>query len=76
MCGGTLGKVFSSVTDAIGLTKTKEASQGYDAAAADAAAKDAAQGAANASIADRKRRQASNVLSPSTDPQKKTTLGG
>ncbi|WP_151838177.1 MULTISPECIES: hypothetical protein [unclassified Acinetobacter] len=76
MCGGFVGKTLSTVTDAIGLTNTKQASQGYDAEAADAAAKDAAQGATNAAIAKRRKSSASTVLSSGTDTQKKTTLGG
>ena len=76
MCGGTVGKIFSSVTDAIGLTDTKAASQGFDAAAAEKKAQAVAQQRANASIAERKKRSASTVLSSATDTQKKTTLGG
>lgn len=76
MCGGTVGKIFSSVTDAFGLTDTKAASQGFDAAAAEKKAQNEAQQSANASIAERKKRSASTVLSSATDTQKKTTLGG
>lgn len=76
MCGGTVGKIFSSVTDAFGLTDTKGASKGFDAAAAEKKAQNEAQQSANASIAERKKRSASTVLSSATDTQKKTTLGG
>lgn len=76
MCGGFVGKAISTVTDAIGLTDTKAASQGFDAAAAERKAKNDAQQSANASIAERKKRSASTVLSSATDTQKKTTLGG
>ncbi|QNY13287.1 hypothetical protein IC766_14385 [Acinetobacter seifertii] len=76
MCGGGLGKVLSSVTDLVGLTDTKGASQGFDAGAADAAAKNQAQLDVNAAAADRRKRNASTVLASSTDTQKKTTLGG
>ncbi|MFX7516510.1 hypothetical protein ABTJ36_09005 [Acinetobacter baumannii] len=76
MCGGFVGKAISSVTDAIGLTDTKAASKGFDAEAAEKKAQDEAQQSANASIAERKKRSASTVLSSATDTQKKTTLGG
>ena len=76
MCGGFVGKAISSVTDALGLTDTKAASQGFDAAAAEKQAQAEAQQSANASIAERKKRSASTVLSSATDTQKKTTLGG
>ena len=76
MCGGTFNKIVSSVTDAIGLTDTKAASKGFDAAAAERKAQNDAQQSANASIAERKKRSASTVLSSATDTQKKTTLGG
>lgn len=76
MCGGFVGKAISSVTDAIGLTDTKAASQGFDAAAAEKKAQAEAQKSANASIAERKKRSASTVLASATDTQKKTTLGG
>ncbi|ENW00170.1 hypothetical protein F938_00814 [Acinetobacter bereziniae LMG 1003 = CIP 70.12] len=76
MCGGGLGKVFSTVTDAIGLTNTKQASQGYDAQAAETDAKNAAQEAQNQAKAQRKKRQASEVLTSTDQNQKKTTLGG
>ncbi|WP_407411612.1 hypothetical protein [Acinetobacter sp.] len=75
MCGGTIGKVISSVTDAVGLTDTKAASKGYDAQAADAEAKKKAQLSENEQVAARNKRRASTVLS-SADDQKKTTLGG
>lgn len=76
MCGGGLGKVLSSVTDLVGLTDTKGASQGVDAGAADAAAKNQAQLDANAAAAERRKRNASTVLASASDTQKKTTLGG
>ena len=76
MCGGGLGKIISSVTDMIGLTDTKGASKGFDAEAADAAAKNQAQLDANAATAERRNRNASTVLASATDNQKKTTLGG
>lgn len=76
MCGGGLGKVFSTVTDAIGLTSTKQASRGYDAQAAEIDAKNAAQDAQNQAQAQRKKRKASEVLSSADENQKKTTLGG
>ena len=76
MCGGFVGKAISSVTDALGLTDTKGASKGFDAAAAEKQAQAEAQQSANASIAERKKRSASTVLSSATDTQKKTTLGG
>lgn len=76
MCGGFVGKAIGSVTDAIGLTDTKAASKGFDAEAAEKKAQDEAQQSANASIAERKKRSASTVLSSATDTQKKTTLGG
>lgn len=75
MCGGGLGKVISSVTDAIGLTDTKAASKGYNAQAADAAAKKKAQLAENEEAAARNKRRASTVLNLGDD-QKKSTLGG
>ncbi|MEB3790131.1 hypothetical protein [Acinetobacter sp. IK40] len=64
------------MTDALGLTKTKQAAQGFDAEAADQAAKNAAQETENAAIAKRRQRSASTVLTSATDTQKKTTLGG
>lgn len=76
MCGGFVGKAIGSVTDALGLTDTKAASKGFDAEAAEKKAQDEAQRSANASIAERKKRSASTVLSSATDTQKKTTLGG
>ncbi|NWK73145.1 hypothetical protein D7V64_02775 [Acinetobacter cumulans] len=75
MCGGSVGKVIGSVTDAIGLTDTKAASKGYDAQAAEAQAKRDAQTAANEETQARKKRKASTVLS-SVDDDKKGTLGG
>jgi len=77
MCGGFVGKAISTVTDAIGLTDTKAAAKGYDAQAAEAKAKAAAQTAENAEIAARKKRKASEVLSSgSSQDEKKNTLGG
>lgn len=76
MCGGFAGKAISTVTDAIGLTDTKAASKGYDAQKADAEAKAKAQAAENEQIATRKKRKASEVLSPASDDEKKSTLGG
>lgn len=76
MCGGFVGKAISTVTDAIGLTDTKAASKGYDAQKADAEAKAKAQAAENEQIATRKKRKASEVLSPASDDEKKSTLGG
>lgn len=77
MCGGFVGKALSGVTDMIGLTDTKSASQGFDAQAAEAQAKREAQDAENNAAAQRKKRKASTVLSSATpDDQKKTTLGG
>lgn len=76
MCGGFVGKAIGSVTDALGLTDIKGASKGFDAAAAEKKAQNEAQQSANASIAERKKRSASTVLSSATDTQKKTTLGG
>lgn len=75
MCGGSVGKVIGSVTDAIGLTDTKAASKGYDAQAAEAQAKRDAQTAVNEETQARKKRKASTVLS-SVDDDKKGTLGG
>ncbi|MBI1450395.1 hypothetical protein IL972_00385 [Acinetobacter sp. FL51] len=75
MCGGTIGGVLSKVTDAVGLTDTKAAKQGYDAQAAEEQAKREAQTAANAETQARKKRKASTVLS-SVDDEKKQTLGG
>ena len=34
MCGGFVGDLVSSVTDATGLTNTKKAAKGFDAAGA------------------------------------------
>lgn len=77
MCGGFVGKAISTVTDAIGLTDTKAASKGYDAQAADAKARAAAQQEQNAEVAARKKRKASEVLSSgSSQDEKKNTLGG
>lgn len=76
MCGGFVGKAISTVTDAIGLTDTKAASKGYDAQKADAEAKAKAQQEQNAETAARKKRKASEVLSPAADDEKKSTLGG
>ena len=76
MCGGFVGKAIGAVTDALGLTDIKGASKGFDAAAAEKKAQNEAQQSANASIAERKKRSASTVLSSATDTQKKTTLGG
>jgi hypothetical protein len=76
MCGGFVGKAISTVTDAIGLTDTKAASKGYDAQAAEAKARAEAQTAENAEIANRKKRKASEVLSSSSQDEKKNTLGG
>lgn len=77
MCGGLIGSALSSVTDAIGLTDTKKAAKGFDVLGAEAKAKNDAQMSANESIAQRKKRTASTVLSSATtDNQKKDTLGG
>ena len=76
MCGGKVGSLFSSVTDMIGLTNTKDASQGFDAQAAETQAKREAQDAENNAAAQRKKRKASTVLSSATTDEKKTTLGG
>ena len=76
MCGGFVGKAISTVTDAIGLTDTKAASKGYDAQAAEAKARAEAQTAENAEKAKRKTRKASEVLSSSSQDEKKSTLGG
>lgn len=76
MCGGFVGKAISTVTDAIGLTDTKAASKGYDAQKADAEAKAKAQQEQNAETAARKKRKVSEVLSPASDDEKKSTLGG
>ena len=75
MCGGFVGKAISTVTDAIGLTDTKAAAKGFDAEAAAQQAKNEAQRAENDAKAQRKKRKASDVLSPAEDG-KKTTLGG
>ena len=76
MCGGSVGKVLSSVTDLVGLTDTKSASKGFDAQAAETQAKREAQDAENNAAAQRKKRKASTVLSSATTDEKKTTLGG
>ncbi|MCO8069298.1 hypothetical protein NI468_01915 [Acinetobacter lwoffii] len=76
MCGGFIGKAISTVTDAIGLTDTKAASKGYDAQAAEAKARAEAQTAENEQVAQRKKRKASEVLSSSSQDEKKSTLGG
>lgn len=76
MCGGFVGDVISTVTDAVGLTDTKAASKGYDAQKADAEAKAKAQQEQNAETAARKKRKASEVLSSAADDEKKSTLGG
>ncbi|ENX36320.1 hypothetical protein F889_00482 [Acinetobacter colistiniresistens] len=76
MCGGFVGKTLSTVTDAIGLTNTKADSKGFDAEGADLEAKRKAQEEANVSIAQRKKRKASEVLSSAQDNEKKSTLGG
>lgn len=76
MCGGFVGKAISTVTDAIGLTNTKAASKGYDAQAAEAKARAEAQTAENEQVAQRKKRKASEVLSSSSQDEKKSTLGG
>lgn len=76
MCGGTLGKVIGTVTDAVGLTDTKSASKGYDAQGAEAKAQREAQEAQNQSSAQRKKRKASDVLSSTDQNQKQSTLGG
>lgn len=76
MCGGFVGKAISTVTDAIGLTDTKAASKGYDAQAAEAKARAEAQTAENEQMAQRKKRKASEVLSSSSQDEKKSTLGG
>lgn len=77
MCGGSVGKMLSSVTDLVGLTDTKSASKGFDAQAAETQAKREAQDAENNAAAQRKKRKASTVLSSATpDDQKKSTLGG
>lgn len=76
MCGGFVGKLVGKVTDAVGLTKTKEAEKGYDAQAAEAQAKREAQTAENTAKAQRKQRSASTVLSSALTEEKKTTLGG
>ncbi|QKT99773.1 hypothetical protein FOB20_14005 [Acinetobacter lwoffii] len=76
MCGGFVGKAISTVTDAIGLTDTKAASKGYDAQAAEAKARAEAQTAENEQVAQRKKRKASEVLSSSSQDEKKSTLGG
>lgn len=76
MCGGFVGKAISTVTDAIGLTDTKAAAKGFDAEAAAQQAKKEAQLAENSSKAQRKKRNASDVLSSVTTDEKKNTLGG
>lgn len=77
MCGGVVGKLVSSVTDAVGLTDTKAAAKGYDAQAAEEQAKREAQTAENTAKAQRKKRKASEFLSSVTeDETKKSTLGG
>lgn len=76
MCGGTIGKIISKVTDAVGLTDTKADSQGFDAEAADREAKRKAQEEANVATAQRKKRKASEVLSSTSEDEKKITLGG
>lgn len=76
MCGGFIGKAISKVTDVVGLTDTKSASKGYDAEAADAEAKRQAQDTENQAKATRKKRKASEVLSSTSDDEKKSTLGG
>lgn len=76
MCGGSVGKMLSSVTDLVGLTDTKSASKGFDAQAAETQAKREAQDAENNAAAERKKRKASTVLSSATTDEKKTTLGG
>ncbi|RZG74824.1 hypothetical protein [Acinetobacter sp. WCHAc060025] len=76
MCGGIVGKLVGSVTDAVGLTNTKDASKGFDASAADAKAQREAQEAQNQAKAQRKKRKASEVLSSTEENQKQTTLGG
>lgn len=75
MCGGFVGDVIGKVTDAIGLTDIKGAKKGFDAEAAAQQAKNEAQLAENSAKAQRKKRKASDVLSPAED-DKKTTLGG
>ncbi|EZQ12085.1 hypothetical protein [Acinetobacter sp. Ver3] len=76
MCGGVVGKVIGTVTDAVGLTDTKAASKGFDAQAAEAQAKKEAQLAENDAKAQRKKRKASDVLASAEENEKKTTLGG
>lgn len=76
MCGGSVGKMLSSVTDLVGLTDTKSDSKGFDAQAAETQAKREAQDAENNAAAQRKKRKASTVLSSATTDEKKTTLGG
>ncbi|ENW15618.1 hypothetical protein L313_2801 [Acinetobacter haemolyticus CIP 64.3 = MTCC 9819] len=76
MCGGSFGKIISSVTNAFGLTDTKADAKGFDAQAADSEAKRKAQEEANVSIAQRKKRKASEVLSSTSEDDKKNTLGG
>ena len=76
MCGGTFGKIIGGVTDAIGLTDTKEAAKGFDAAGAEKQAQREAQEAANQGAAQRKKRKASDVLGSTDEQPKKTTLGG
>lgn len=75
MCGGAVGKVIGSVTDAIGLTDTKKDSKGLDAEAAAKKAQDDATRAANDEIAARRKRTASTMLA-SAAPEQKNTLGG
>lgn len=76
MCGGFVGKLVGSVTDAVGLTDTKQAEKGYDAQAAEAQAKREAQTTENTAKAQRKKRNASTVLSSAVTEEKKNTLGG
>lgn len=76
MCGGFVGDLVSSVTDATGLTNTKKAAKGFDAAGAEKQAQREAQEAANQGAAQRKKRKASDVLGSTEEQPKKTTLGG
>lgn len=76
MCGGFVGKVVGTVTDALGLTDTKAAAKGFDAEAAAQQAKNEAQRAENDAKAQRKKRKASDVLSSAVTDEKKNTLGG
>lgn len=76
MCGGTVSKMLSKVTNALGITDTKADSQGFDAEAADLEAKRKAAEESNLATAQRKKRKASDVLASAQDDAKKSTLGG